>query len=39
LLNWITLAGAMTELGKTAEIVDYAETYLVNSNKCFAVFS
>ncbi len=39
LLNWITLAGAMTELGKKAEIVDYAETYLVNSNKCFAVFA
>ncbi len=38
LLNWITLAGAMTELGKKAEIVDYAESYLVNSNKCFAVF-
>ncbi len=39
LLNWITLAGAMTQLGNKAEIVDYAETYLVNSNKCFAVFS
>jgi Catalytic LigB subunit of aromatic ring-opening dioxygenase len=39
LLNWITLAGAMHELGKKAEIVDYAESYLLNSNKCFAVFS
>jgi hypothetical protein len=39
LLNWVTLAGAMTELGKKAEIVDYAETCLVNSNKCFAVFA
>jgi Catalytic LigB subunit of aromatic ring-opening dioxygenase len=39
LLNWITLAGAMSEIGKKAEIVDYAESYLLNSNKCFAVFA
>jgi len=39
LLNWITLAGAMTELGKRAEIIDYVETYVMNSNKCFAAFS
>ena len=38
LLNWITLAGAMTELGKKAEIIDYTESYVLNSNKCFAVF-
>ncbi len=38
LLNWITLAGAMTELDKKAEIIDYAESYILNSNKCFAVF-
>jgi hypothetical protein len=37
-LNWITLAGAMTELGKKAEVIDYSESYLFNSNKCFAVF-
>jgi hypothetical protein len=39
LLDWVTLAGAMTELGKKAEIIDYAETCLVNSNKCIAVFA
>lgn len=33
--NWICLAGAME--GYKAEIVDYLETYIFNSNKCFAV--
>jgi hypothetical protein len=37
-LNWICLAGAMTELGQNAEIVDYVETYVFNSAKCFAFF-
>ena len=35
--NWICLAGAMTELGAGVEIVDYMESYVLNSNKCFAV--
>ena len=34
--NWICLSGAME--GYKAEIVDYMETYIFNSNKCFAVF-
>ena len=38
LLNWICLAGAMSELGRSAEIIDFVETYVYNSNKCFAVF-
>ena len=38
LLNWIVLAGAMCELGKNAAILDYVESYVMNSNKCFAVF-
>ena len=38
-LNWVTVAGAMAELGKKVEIVDWVESYVVNSNKCFAVFS
>lgn len=38
-LNWICLAGAMTELGQPAEVVDFVETYVFNSAKCFAVFS
>lgn len=37
-LNWICLAGAMSELDYDAEIVDYVESYLFNSSKCFAVF-
>jgi Catalytic LigB subunit of aromatic ring-opening dioxygenase len=38
LLNWVCLAGAMTELGRAAEIIDYVETYILNSTKCIAVF-
>ena len=34
--NWICLAGAMAD--RRAEIVDYIETYIFNSTKCFAVF-
>ena len=37
-LNWVCLAGAMDALGRTAEIVDYVETYVLNSDKCFAIF-
>ncbi|HEY7708603.1 MAG TPA: extradiol ring-cleavage dioxygenase [Candidatus Entotheonella sp.] len=33
--NWICLAGAMP--GYRADIVDYLETYIFNSNKCFAI--
>ena len=38
LLNWVCLAGAMTELNYRVEIVDYVESHVFNSNKCFAVF-
>jgi hypothetical protein len=37
-LNWVCLAGAMDALGRKAEIIDYVESYLFNSNKCFALF-
>lgn len=37
-LNWVCLAGAMTETGSKAQVVDYVETYVLNSNKCFALF-
>ncbi|WP_298283571.1 hypothetical protein [Novosphingobium sp.] len=37
-LNWIALAGAMAELDRTAEVVDFLESHLFNSSKCFAVF-
>ena len=39
LLNWMCLAGAMQELGRKPEILDYVETYVFNSNKCLALFS
>lgn len=35
--NWICLAGAMSEFGAKVEIFDYLESYVMNSNKCFAV--
>lgn len=38
LLNWVVLAGAMHELGRKARVVDWIETYVMNSTKCFAVF-
>jgi hypothetical protein len=39
-MQWACLAGAMCELGQTrAEIVDYVETDLFNSTKCFALFA
>ncbi len=38
-LNWICLAGAMHEAGLKARIVDYLESYVFNSNKCFAIFT
>lgn len=38
LSNWICLAGAMTELDRSAEIVDFVPSNLFNSSKCFAVF-
>ncbi len=37
-LNWICLAGAMTELGQSPTVVDFVESYVFNSSKCFAYF-
>jgi len=37
-LNWICLAGAMTEIGARSQLVDYVESYTFNSNKAFALF-
>lgn len=34
--NWICLAGSMKD--RTPEIVDYMETWIFNSQKCFAIF-
>ena len=38
LLNWMCLAGAMDELGRKPEIIDYYQTYIFNSTKVLAVF-
>ena len=38
LLNWMCLAGAMAELERKPEVLDYIETYVLNSNKCMALF-
>lgn len=38
LLNWMCLAGAMAELDRKPEILDYIETYVFNSDKCMALF-
>ncbi len=37
-LNWVCLGGAMSELQREPEIIDYVESYIFNSDKCFAVF-
>jgi hypothetical protein len=37
MLNWMCLAGAMSELDRTPEIVEFVQTYVFNSSKCLAV--
>jgi hypothetical protein len=37
-LNWICLAGAMAESNQRFEAIDFVESYLFNSSKCFGVF-
>ncbi len=39
MLNWFCLAGAMSELERKPTWSTFIETYVFNSNKCFAVFS
>jgi hypothetical protein len=38
LLNWHVLAGAMAALDRKPEVLDYFETFIFQSDKCFAVF-
>jgi hypothetical protein len=38
-LDWLAFAGAMSEVGKKAEVLDFVENYLFNSDKCIAVFA
>jgi hypothetical protein len=37
-LNWMCLAGAMAELGRYPQETVLIESYIFNSNKCFAFF-
>lgn len=37
MLNWMCLAGALGELGRKPEIVEFLQTYVHNSSKCLAV--
>jgi len=39
MLNWVVLAGAMSELNLKVEVIDYVETWVLNSNKCFAAWA
>jgi len=36
-LNWVCLAGAMATLDARCEVVDYVQSYVLNSDKCFAL--
>ena len=38
MLNWFCLAGAMSELNRKPSWSVFIESYLFNSNKCFAIF-
>jgi glycine/D-amino acid oxidase-like deaminating enzyme len=38
MLNWYMLAGAMEALGRKPDECDFIDTWIFNSNKCFAVY-
>jgi lipopolysaccharide/colanic/teichoic acid biosynthesis glycosyltransferase len=38
MLNWMCLAGAMSELGRRPDAAAFVQTYIFNSSKCFAAF-
>ena len=38
LLNWACLLGAMEELDSKPDFIDFVETNVLTSNKCFATF-
>lgn len=39
MLNWFMLVGAMEELGRKPDTCAFIESWVFNSNKCFAVFA
>ena len=38
ILNWMCLMGGMKELGRRPSETSYVESWIFNSNKCFAVY-
>jgi hypothetical protein len=38
-LNWVCLGGALAELGYRPRIIDFIQTYIFNSSKCFMTAS
>ena len=39
MLNWMCLAGAMEELDRKPQVIEYVETYVFNSEKVLVVFN
>jgi hypothetical protein len=39
MLNWMCLAGAMAELDRRPKETEFVQSYIFNSNKCFAAFT
>ena len=39
MLNWMCLAGAMSELGHKPKDTEFVQSYIFNSSKCFASFA
>ena len=37
-LNWFCLVGAMAELGCKVDMLEWAETWILNAPKCMALF-
>jgi len=37
LLNWICLAGALSELNQHFEVLDFSDTFIFNSSKCTGI--
>jgi hypothetical protein len=36
---WSAMVGAMSDMGKKAEVIDYVENWTLNTNSCFAIFN
>jgi catalytic LigB subunit of aromatic ring-opening dioxygenase len=36
---WSAMAGAMSDMGKKAQVIDYIENWTLNTDSCFAIFN